>query len=131
MKIPESVVEFIADLESYYGQYRPAVKAMIVEWLAKLGDPWPTQERLDFLYVGITDVFSTRWRTPPGKADFKEFLRDRPFPPEGIMDPVFAALADRELDRISEERYQEILREHLGERPQIADGTQKGAGGAA
>lgn len=130
MKIPQRVVEFIAELESYYGQYRPAVKAMIVEWLAKIGDPWPTQERLDFLYVGITDVYSTRWRTPPAKADFKEFLRDRPFPPEeGIRDPVHAAWADRRLELISEERFQEILREHLGDRPQIADKTQ--SGGAA
>jgi hypothetical protein len=95
VKIPEHVVEFIADLERYYGQYRPAVKAMIVEWLAGIGKPWPTQELLDYLYDGITNVFSTRWRTPPSKADLREFLRDWPFPSETVGVPELAALVAR------------------------------------
>lgn len=132
MSVPDRILQFVADVEDYYGTYPPKIKIGVLDVL-KLHDGWPSAEYLDQLYDVLTDSFSTKWRTVPSKVEIREAMATLAQKPSdtGIEDPVMAAWADRRLELISEERFQEILREHLGERPQIADGTQKGAGGAA
>lgn len=67
---PRHIAAFVADIEAYYGEYRPAVRGAVLEELGKRR--WPSQRACDEMLVWLRAEYSTRWRTPPGVKEILE-----------------------------------------------------------
>lgn len=70
---------FVRWAESYYGEYRPVVKAELLEWLSE-----KPAHLIAGLRLEVRDTFSTQYRTPPDvailnklKTDHSQLIYDR------------------------------------------------------
>lgn len=61
---------FVRWAESYYGEYRPVVKAELLEWLS--GKP---AHLIAGLRLEVRDTFSTQYRMPPDVAILEKLKR--------------------------------------------------------
>lgn len=66
-----TIPEFIANLEEYYGEYRPAVRAVAIQWLQSKKPP---AALLSKLYAQVVLQCSSQYRTPPDVAVMKPML---------------------------------------------------------
>ena len=64
--------EFIKAVEDYYGDYRPAVKGLLIEYLKKHIKP----EKLKGLFSLLTREFSGQYNKPPDIAIMNKYLSD-------------------------------------------------------
>ena len=63
---------FIKTIEEYYGDYRPAVKGLLLAYLKKEIKP----EYLKQLFSLVIKDFSNQYKTPPDIAIFNKYLND-------------------------------------------------------
>lgn len=78
---------FIEKIEAYYGNYKPAVKQFVGDYIATMSD-----ERLDDLFVSVIKTYSSQYKTPPDVAILAQI--------DGPKDRNYDAEARREFRRI-------------------------------
>lgn len=75
---------FVKAIEDYYGDYRPAVKGLVIEYLKKQ----ISESRLKAFYSILINNYSNKYKIPPDIAEMNKYLKDdnynRYFPAEGI-----------------------------------------------
>lgn len=63
--------EFIVQLEGYYGEYRPAVKPVVIQWIRSQS---PSGRELGRLFAELVKTQTGQYRTPPDVAIMRPLL---------------------------------------------------------
>lgn len=87
MSVPDQVIQFVADVEAYYGKYPPKIKIGVLEAL-KINGRWASGVYLDRLYDALTDTFSPKWGKVPSKIEIREAMDAMPPAPFTAIQPV-------------------------------------------
>lgn len=66
------VREFVERIEGYYGEYRPAVKPVVVQWIRS---QQPTDTELSRLFAELIKTHTSQYRTPPDVAIMRPVLQ--------------------------------------------------------
>lgn len=67
-----TIATFIKQLEGYYGDYRPTVRAVVLQWLQSRK---PTEHELAGLFAELVTEYTSQYRTPPDVAIMRPLLR--------------------------------------------------------
>ena len=68
-----TVEEFIGRIEGYYGEYRPAVKPVVVQWIRSQR---AGSQELTRLFAELVKTHTSQYRTPPDVAIMRPLLLD-------------------------------------------------------
>ena len=97
-----TVKEFMTRIESYYGEYGPGQRPIILAYLSRRGDRY-----LDVLFPRVVEGFTSTYRTQPDVAIFENYrgdvterLRTLPPPDRTMIEDLSRELTDEEREEM-------------------------------